>query len=219
MAKTQNKPKAAEKSEKQKIVAEALQTTWLLKGKLKSAQMAYLKIGELLVKVRDLKLDTALSHPSIEDYAEKRLRLGKSSLYRYIRVYEWVKASHPEWLAKKPEGFIPELDDTAGLMWIDKELVRRDLPDGERKELVKLQAKALTGDLRQRDLSAWRAKGKTAAPLDSYLTTLATLRTRGSKVTGMPPEVVKCIDEAIAILKARQQLAAAPIDQGTKRNA
>jgi hypothetical protein len=35
----------------------------------------------------------------------------------------------------------------------------------------------------------------------------------------MPPEVVKCIDEAIAILKARQQLAAAPIDQCTKRNA
>ena len=67
-----------------KIVAEALQTTWLLKGKLKSAQIAYLKIGELLVKIRDQKLDSALSHPSLEDYAEKRLKLGKSSLRRSV---------------------------------------------------------------------------------------------------------------------------------------
>ena len=114
MAERKSSRKPVEKSEKQKIVAEALQTTWLLKGKLKSAQIAYLRIGELLVKIRDLKLDAALSHPSLEDYAEKRLQLGKSSLYRYIRVYEWVRDAHPQWLADKPEGFIPELDDVAG---------------------------------------------------------------------------------------------------------
>lgn len=216
MAKTKGKPRTAEKSEKQKIVAEALQTTWLLKGKLKSAQIAYLRIGELLVKVRDQKLDAALAHPSLEDYAEKRLKLGKSSLYRYIRVYDWVKASHPGWLAAKPAGFIPELDDAASLMWIDKELARQDLSDAERKELVKLQTKALAGDLRQSDLTVWRGKGrgKSVMPLTRYLSTLTSLRTRGVKVKGLPPEVVKCLDEAIAILKTQQQLAVAGVPAG-----
>jgi hypothetical protein len=207
MAKIKTKRKPVEKSEKQKIVGEALQTTWLLKGKLKSAQLAYLKIGELLVKVRDLKLDSALSHPSLEDYAEKRLKLGKSSLYRYIRVYEWVKASHPQWLADKPEGFIPELDDVAGLMWLDKELARKDLPEQDWKELTKLQEKALVGELRQRDLSAWSDRGKSTDTPRSYVAKLTSLRKRCASVKGMPPEVVKCLDEAIAILTARQQFA------------
>jgi len=207
MAKTKAKRKPVEKSEKQKIVGEALQTTWLLKGKLKSAQLAYLKIGELLVKVRDMKLDAALSHPSLEDYAEKRLKLGKSSLYRYIRVYEWVKVSHPQWLADKPEGFIPELDDVAGLMWLDKELALKDLPEQDRKELTKLQEKALAGELRQRDLSAWSGRCKSTDTPRSYVAKLTSLRKRCASVEGMPPEVVKCLDEAIAILTARQQLA------------
>lgn len=85
--------------------------------------------------------------------------MGKSSLYRYIRVYEWVKASHPQWFADKPEGFIPELDDVAGLMWLDKELARKDLPEQDRKELTKLQEKALAGELLQRDLTAWHGRG------------------------------------------------------------
>lgn len=212
MAMIKSQRKTAEKSEKQKIVAEALQTTWLLKGKLKSAQLAYLKIGELLVKVRDQKLDAALSHPSIEDYAEKRLKLGKSSLYRYIRVYEWVKAAHPQWLSDKPEGFIPELDDAAGLMWLDKELARQDLPEQDHKALKDLQAKGLAGELRQRDLSAWRGKGKATDSLGSYLAKLTSLRTRGESIKGIPPEVAKCLDEAIAILKSRQQLASVNLD-------
>lgn len=207
MAKTTIRRKTAVKSEKQQIVAEALQTTWLLKGKLKSAQLAYLKIGELLVKVRDQKLDAALSHPSLEDYAQKRLNLGKSSLYRYIRVHEWVKVSHPQWLGDKPEGFIPELDDVAGLMWIDKELARKDLTEQDRKALEKLQAKGLAGELRQSDITACRGKGKAAESLGGYLKKLASLRTRCESVKGMPPEVAGYLDEAIAILKARQQLA------------
>ncbi|MEI6514363.1 MAG: hypothetical protein WCO77_00165 [bacterium] len=210
MAERKSSRKPVEKSEKQKIVAEALQTTWLLKGKLKSAQIAYLRIGELLVKIRDLKLDAALSHPSLEDYAEKRLQLGKSSLYRYIRVYEWVRDAHPQWLADKPEGFIPELDDVAGLMWIEKELARKNLPDQDRKELKKLKGQAFTGDLRQRDLTTWRQKGKAPELPGSYLTKLANLRKGCGKVTGMPPEVLQCLDEAITILKTRQLLAVAP---------
>ena len=211
IVKAKRKSTAAGKSEKQKIVAEALQTTWLLKGRLKSAQLAYLKIGELLIKVRDLKLDVALAHPTLEDYAEKRLKLGKSSLYRYIRVYEWVRASHPQWLADKPKDFIPELDDVAGLMWIDRELARTDLPEQERKALTALQAKGLAGELRQRDLAPWRGHGKTTESLATYLAQLTSLRHRGEGVKGLPPEVAKCLDEAIAILNSHKQLAAAAV--------
>ncbi|MEI7879984.1 MAG: hypothetical protein WCI95_03825 [bacterium] len=41
---------------------------------------------------------------------------------------------------------------------------------------------------------------------------LTSLSKRCANVKGMPPEVVKCLDEAIAILKARQQLAAVNFD-------
>lgn len=211
MAKASNGRKPAVQSEKQKIVAEALQTTWLLKGKLKSAQLAYLRIGELLVKVRDRKLDAALAHPSLEDYAEKRLKLGKSSLYRYIRVYEWVKTSHPAWLSDKPKGFIPELDDAAGLMWLDKELSRKDLSEQERKELKTLQAKALRGELRQRDLAGWRHTEKGAESLASCLKKLTTLRDQWAAIDGMPSEVTQRLDEAIVILTSRRQMAAASL--------
>ena len=61
---------------------EALQITWQLKGNLKNAQLAYLRVGALLTKVRDKNLYSELKHPSMEDYAEKRLQLGKTSLYR-----------------------------------------------------------------------------------------------------------------------------------------
>ena len=103
-------------------VQEALEVTWVLKGKLKSAQIAYLKIGELLAQVRDRKLFAELKHPSIEDYAQERLGLGRSSLYQYLQVYDWVRESHPEWLEPKPKGFIPYLSGANELMWIEHTL-------------------------------------------------------------------------------------------------
>jgi len=42
---------------------------------------------------------------------------------------------------------------------------------------------------------------------ESSMAKLTSLRKRCANVKGMPPEVVKCLDEAIAILTARQQLA------------
>ena len=92
-------------------------------------------------------------------------------------------------------------------MWIDKELARQDLPEQERKALEKLQAKGMAGELRQRDLSEWRGNGKSTESLVDYLTKLTKLRARGESIKGMPPEVAKCLDEAIAILKSHQQLA------------
>jgi len=35
---------------------------------------------------------------------------------RYMQIHDWVRESHPAWLAKKPKGFIPELTDTYALM-------------------------------------------------------------------------------------------------------
>ncbi len=50
------------------VVQEALQVTWLLKGNLKNAQLAYLWVGTLLAQVRDKQLCAALGHTDLEDY-------------------------------------------------------------------------------------------------------------------------------------------------------
>ncbi len=48
-----------------KVVQEALQVTWLLKGHLKNAQLAYSRVGMLLARVRDEKLYAAIRHPDL----------------------------------------------------------------------------------------------------------------------------------------------------------
>ena len=55
----------------------ALQTTLVLKGTLKRVQLMYLRVGELLVKVRDEKLYAALKYVDMESYASERL--GRAS--------------------------------------------------------------------------------------------------------------------------------------------
>jgi transposase len=64
----------------QAVVQEALEVTWTLKGHLKNAQVAYLRVGVLLAKVRDKKLYAALHHPDMESYAAERLHLARASL-------------------------------------------------------------------------------------------------------------------------------------------
>ena len=56
-------------------VQKALQVTWLLKGAIKNEQIAYIRVCLLIEQVRREKLWAELKHPSIEDYAEKRLQL------------------------------------------------------------------------------------------------------------------------------------------------
>jgi len=72
----------------------ANQITYFLTGDLKRIQVAYLRVGAKLAMIRDEKLYRALKYDSLEDYAEKRLRLGRASLYRYLQIYEWVRKSH-----------------------------------------------------------------------------------------------------------------------------
>jgi hypothetical protein len=186
---------------------EALQITWLLKGNLKNARIGYLRIGALLIQIRDKKLYSELAHPDIEDYAEKRLKLGKSSLYQYIQVYDWVQGSHPEWLMKKVKGFIPDLSDVADLMWIESELKRADLNKEDRVQLENLRKKGFAGELRQSQMEEFRKKGQKVNTIKAYLNKFCSFRTRCARIVGMPAEVIRCLDAAIEILKNRQQVA------------
>jgi len=207
---TAKKRQTVKKSPARVAADKALQLTWVLKGRLKNVQLEFLRIGAMLAQVRDEKMFDVLHHPNLEDYAEKRLQLGESSLYRYLRVYDWTKASHPEWLGPKPKGFVPELDDVAGLMWIENELKRKDLTAADRQELEALQTKGLSGELRQRDLTEWRKKDRKTDTLQTYYNKFRSLRTRSARIAGMPPEALKCLDDAIAILKNHQQAAKLP---------
>jgi hypothetical protein len=196
-----------------KAVQEALQVTWVLKGQLKSVQLGYLRVGALLTQVRDKNMFGALKHPDIEDYAEKRLNLGRSSLYKYLQVYDWVVKCHPEWLKPKAKGLIPDLNDVADLIWIENELAAKDLSAEKKAALETLQEKALNGQLRKGELGKVRRTGqKGAEGLKSFLSKLRNLRMRGSQLVGMPPEVVTHLDAAIAILKNEQAVARYGLD-------
>lgn len=145
---------------------------------------------------------TTLGHPGIEDYAEKRLNLGRASLYQYISVYDWVKTSHAEWLIKHPKGFIPDLSDVADLMWIEKKLADKTLNSETRVRLQELRTKGLTGKLRQRDLRDFRKKSEPQVnALKLYLTALFGIRRRGMKLRDMPEEAITKLTGAIEIIQ------------------
>lgn len=196
------KRKVVQKSARQVEVQQALQHTWLLKGQLKTIQMSYLRIGAMLVTVRDEKMYASLGHADIEDYAEKRLNLGQSSLYQYIRVYDWAKAKHPEWLEKHPKGFIPELSDVADLMWIEEKLADPKLAGETRSKLQALRAKALEGKLRQRDLREFRVKSKAGSdPMKVLLSSLNTMRRRCLRLKDIPPEAISKLEDVIEVIQ------------------
>ncbi len=189
-------------SEKQKRVREATRINWLLKGQLKSAQLQYLRIGALLIEMRQKTLYDALGHASLEEYAEKRLRLRRSSLYRYIQVYEWVAEFHNEWLLPKPKGFIPELNDVADVMWIERKLKERDLTTQTRKELETMRTEALEGRLRDSELEVWRKRGgREENALKSFLQKLRLLRRRGAELKDIPKDAIIRLDESIEIIR------------------
>jgi hypothetical protein len=196
------------------IVKEALEVTWTLKGHLKNAQVAYIRVGVLLAKVRNEKLYAALGHPDMESYAEERLHLGRTSLYKYLQVHDWVSEFHKEWLEPRPKGFIPDLSDVADLIFIERELARKDLDPKKRAELDDLRKKALEGRLRKGDLGRWRRQGPRQGEdaLKSFLSKLRLLRKHGSALASMPPEVISHLDAAIDILKNAHTLQLAGIN-------
>jgi len=204
--KKKTKASARKKSTKTKaaaptVVQQALQVTWVLKGKLKSAQIAYFRIGELLAEVRDDNLFSVLKHTTIEDYAQRRLSLGRASLYRYLQVYDWVRVAHPAWLQPKPKGFIPYFTDATDLMWIEHTLADGTLTREARTELEALKAKALAGTLKDGEVDKWRKKGGRASDgLKTFLSKVRLLRRRSAEIKDMPAEAVKLMDDLIEIV-------------------
>jgi hypothetical protein len=194
--------KAERKSDDSKTPAqEASEITWVLKGHLKNAQISYLRVGSLLAEMRDRQLYKDIHFDDMERYAEERLNLGRTSLYRYLQVYDWVAECHPAWLEPKPEGFIPDLSDAAGLMWIERKLASKDLDAATRAKLEELRAKGLEGKLRQRDLDEFRESSRSKSDaLRSFLSTLRNLRRRGARLEGMPSEAVAKMDAAIELI-------------------
>jgi len=200
--KSPKKVKSKPKSAKATAVQEALQITWLLKGNLKNAQLSYLRVGKLLAQVRDKKMYSELGHADIEDYSEKRLQLGRSSLYKYLQVYDWVGKFHPEWLQPKPKGFIPDLYDISDLIYIEQELARKDLQQPTRIALEELKGKALAGTLTKGKLDPIRQRTHGSKDgLKAFLSKLRLLRKRGAELASMPPEVISYLDSAIEVLK------------------
>jgi hypothetical protein len=162
----------------------ALQILYFLKGDLKNIQLGYLRAGAKLAKIRDEKLWRALKHESLESCAQERLRLGRTSLYRYLRIYDWVRKSHRGWLAKHPKGFIPELTEAYDLIWIEERLEDEHLAPELRKELEALRRKGLSGKLTQRELEEFRERGRKHQ--DSLTAINASLRAIRGRLAALP---------------------------------
>ena len=177
--------------------------TYFLKGDLKNLQTDYLHAGAKLAKIRDEKLYRALKHESMEDYAAKRLGMSRTSLYRYLQIHDWAKKEHPGWLAKHPKGFIPELTDAYGLMWIDQRLADPHLGADTRKDLEALRKQGLAGSLPESQLEKFRKRGeKRHDTLGAIAASLRALRRRAAALGDFPPAALSEIDSALEVLKS-----------------
>lgn len=180
----------------------AAQVTFLLKGHLKNARIAYIRAAVMLARVRDEKLWQVLEYGSLVVYAEKQLRLHETTLYKYLRVHDWLKAKHPSWLAKKPKGFIPELSDVESLGWIEKRLENGEVPD-LRKDLEAARKRALAGTLTYREFVALRTRArKKLSPLRSLLTRTRALRKAAARMAKVPPAALEGYDASMRALEA-----------------
>ena len=180
----------------------AHQLTWPLEGWIKRIQIMYVLVGIQLAKIRDGQHWKALRHPTIEDWAQKRLGLGRAALYHYLQVHDWLKREHPAWLRPKPKGFIPHLTGASALMWIEQQLRRRGLTEEARKDLAAMRAQAMRGTLTDdefRDLRG-RIRG-TTDPLRAMLARLKSLRREAGGVAGFPDGASDALDEAIRALE------------------
>jgi hypothetical protein len=198
------------------VVQEALQTTFWLQGNLKSTRMAYLRLARELAKVRDRKLYEVLGHPDVESYAQQRLKLGRSSLYNYLRIHDWARKCHPAWLEPKPKGFIPDFSDIGDLMWIEEELERTDLTPARRATLEELDKKGLAGNLIRSEVRKLRKKENTGeGGLKTLISKLRLVRRRAAALSNLPPEALEHLDAAIEILandKALRVACLTPLD-------
>jgi hypothetical protein len=190
----------------------ANQLTWQLKGDLKNIQLSYIRAAVRLAKIRDEKLWQALRHPSIEDYALKRLGQQRSTLYHYLQVHDWLKRDHPAWLEPRPKGFIPALTGASALMWIENQLREGRPSDSARKELEAMRRQALRGALTDDEFRELRRKLRpTVEPLRGMLRRMRSLRRQADRLPRFPAEARAALDEAIGALEqtlgSHQQMA------------
>ena len=185
------------------IAQRANQITFLLKGHLKNARVAYIRAAVMLAEVRDEELWRALRYPSMAAYAEERLHLAEPTLYQYLRVHDWLKKSHPSWLVKRPKGFIPELSDVVSLRWIEERLADDGLAADLRSDLEKARKQALEGTLTYREFVALRARAReTVSPLRALLARTRSLRKAASRSPKVPAAALAGYDDAIRALEA-----------------
>jgi hypothetical protein len=180
----------------------ANQITWQLKGDLKNIQLAYIRVASRLARIRDEELWKALGHPSLEDYAQKRLGQQRATLYHYLQVHDWLKRDHPAWLAPKPKGFIPSLTGASALMWIEDRLHEGRVSDEARKELESMRRQALRGTLTQAEFRALRASIRgTVEPLRAMLDRMKSLRGDAEREPRFPEAARAALDEAVRALE------------------
>lgn len=208
-----------EKSEKQAVVWAALSLTGQIIGHIKNVQKGYLRVGQCLAKVRDEKLFELLGHPDLADYAFKRLDLSKTSLYRYLQIFDWVSRNKPEFLDKGYKGRIPELADMSVALQADEQLVRSPrMREMKRKGLEAIKQQALAGNLDGTVAAkSLKKNNKISDPLAAFALKIQKLRRSGAGIAGMPPEALAHLDSAVAILTTEQKVALAglhivPID-------
>jgi hypothetical protein len=173
-----------------------------LLNNLQNIRKTFLKIGQLLTEVRDQKHYLTLHHPDMAEYALKRLEMSRTAMYKYMQVYEWARAKHPEWLnPTKKKVRIPELTQVVGAMWAAQELAKEDLEPERKATLEALEKKALARKLTARELKAVQQRTNKPQPnkgTAKLLASLRTLRKRGER-DGVSAQLIAAIDSAIRV--------------------
>lgn len=200
---TKKKPGAKKQwSPAQLAVQAAGKITGDLINNLQNIRKTFLKIGMLLTEVRDRKFYETLHHKDMAEYALKRLDMSKTAMYRYMQVYEWARAKHPEWLdPTKKKKRIPELTQAVGAMWADQELAKENLEPERKATLEKLQKKALARKLTVKELRAAQQRTNKLNPnkgTAKMLASLRAMRKRGER-DGVSAQLLAAVDSAIRV--------------------
>lgn len=202
---TAKKPAATAKSKTEKkwspaqlAVQEAGKITGDIVCSLQRVRKEFLKVGQLLTDVRDRKIHETLHH-DMESYAAEHLDLSPASMYRYMKVYAWVREKHPEWLV--PGARIPDMSAIAGLIWVDQQLEKKDLAPSRKDALEAVKEKAKDGKLPRKELRAFMRRSNSSDKAQrKYLAKLRALRREGTK-REIDPKVLAFLDQAISTME------------------
>jgi len=104
---------------------------------------------------------------------------------------------------KHPKGFIPELTDAYGLMWIETQLEDEHLGPETRKQLEALRRKALAGKLTKEDVEKFKKDGTHHRDsLTAVAASLRAIRRRAAALRDFPPALLGDIDALLDRLKS-----------------